>query len=81
MTPKEKATKGLQFLEESILDLLLSHPEGLSNTEIERRLGIASDRAGKQRGWLSWSVLSGLLNKQQIVKEGEKAKARYSIVG
>ena len=69
----------MQLLEESMLELLHGHPEGLSNTAIERKLGIVSDRKGKQKGWLSWSILSGLLNKNQIIKEGEKTKARYRV--
>jgi hypothetical protein len=79
MTPKEKATRGLELLEESILDLLRVHPEGLGNRAIELQLGIASDRAGKQTGWLGWIILAGLLNKSQVVKEGRGAGARYRI--
>jgi hypothetical protein len=80
MTPRQKASKGLELLEESVLDLLTNHPEGLSNSVIERELGIESDRNGEQRGWLCWSVLSTLISKKRIAKQGERARARYRLL-
>jgi hypothetical protein len=79
MSPKEKAARGLELLEESVLDLLRTNPAGLGNRVIERTLGIASDRAGKQTGWLGWMILAGLQNKNQVVREGKGTATRYRI--
>jgi hypothetical protein len=79
MTPREKAKAGLRLLEQSVLDLLKEHPEGLTNSEIEHALDIASDRNGEQRGWLSWSVLSGLMNQGRISKQKQQGRPSYRI--
>ncbi|MBV9611751.1 MAG: hypothetical protein JO091_04730 [Acidobacteriaceae bacterium] len=78
ITPQERARGALDALERSIIEVLATHPEGLSNAAIERELDIGSDRRGQQKGWLCWSILSRLLGREQIIKEGQQYKLRQS---
>ena len=72
MTPREKAQAGLERLKEAVVALLAEHEDGLSNAEVERRLGLESERAGGHRGYLSWSILSLLIEDGKIIKDGRK---------
>ena len=73
MTPREKAVQGLALLKDAILESLQEHPEGLRNSEIADRLELRSDFQGKQKDYLSWSVL-GLLVNDCMVKQREDKK-------
>ena len=69
MTPKDKAQQGLALLKEAIIETLRDHPDGLINAEVADQLEIRSDYLGKQKDYLSWSVLGLLLNDRQIRRE------------
>ena len=73
MTPREKANQGLALLKEAVLGTLQEHPEGLRNAEIADRLELRSDFLGKQKDYLSWSVL-GLLVNDNIVEQRDDKK-------
>jgi hypothetical protein len=49
---KTKATMGLALIKEAILDHLEAHRDGLRNAELAHGLGLESDHAGQQRGYL-----------------------------
>jgi uncharacterized protein len=70
MEPQELAQQGLRQLKEAIVLLLAANPEGLRNFEIASALDIRSDHNGRQKDYLSFSIL-GLL-----MKSGEVAKTR-----
>ena len=72
MTPREKANQGLVLLKEAILETLREHPEGLRNAEIADRLELRSDFLGKQKDYLSWSVLGLLVNDSLVVQRDDK---------
>jgi len=67
----EKARHGLVELEESILSVLHNNPEGLRNSEIAKGLGIESHFNGKQRNYLTYSII-GLLMAKGLIRKKEK---------
>jgi hypothetical protein len=69
---KEKAEAGLQLMQEAITGLLSNHPEGLTNAQIARELGLQSDYEGHHQGYLSWSVIGLLLNSRKVEKRGSR---------
>ena len=72
MTPREKSLQGLALLKEAILETLREHPQGLRNSEIADRLELRSDFQGKQKDYLSWSVLGLLVNDSLVIQRDDK---------
>ena len=65
------AQEGLQQIEEAIFKLLAANPQGLRNAQIADLLGLHSDFRGRQRDYLTYSVLGGLLAKGKAVRSDE----------
>ena len=65
-TGQQRALSGLRLIEDAILELLSRNPQGLRNSEIARSLDLRSDFRGRQRDYLTYSVLGGLLDRHQI---------------
>jgi hypothetical protein len=63
----EIAQDGLKRIEDAIVRVIEKHPQGLRNYEIAEELGLRSDFQGKQKDYLTYSVLGGLLRKTQVV--------------
>lgn len=61
------AQQGVKTIETTILGLLESHPEGLRNSQIASMLGLRSSFRGRQRDYLSYSVLGGLLAQGKVI--------------
>ena len=68
------AQMGLRKLEDAILLLLESHPTGLGNSEIAESLGLRSDFQGRQKDYLTYSVLGGLLKKGKVTRNTGSTK-------
>jgi hypothetical protein len=66
MTPQQKAAAGLVQIKEAILDYLTEHPNGVRHSQIVTDLGLESDFEGKQRNYLSWSVVGLLVGERQV---------------
>ncbi|MDE0147940.1 MAG: hypothetical protein OXM58_06175 [Rhodospirillaceae bacterium] len=56
-------------LEECILELLCTCPSGLRNAEIAEALDLRSDFNGRQKDYLSYSLLGGLLKAGKIDRD------------
>ena len=65
------AQQGLHLVEDAILMLLRSNPQGLRNSEIAEMLILQSEFRGGQRNYLTHSVLGGLLAKGEVVQDCE----------
>ncbi len=65
-TAMSRAQKGLQQIEEAILELLHHNPQGLRNVQVADMLGLRSIARGGQRNYLTYSVLGGLLDQDKI---------------
>jgi len=79
MAPRDKALKGVQLLKEAIIEELERADQPLTHAEIVSRLGIHSDYEGKNRNYLSWSVLGLLLKEGTVTYEGERQRKVYSL--
>jgi hypothetical protein len=72
MTPREKAQSAVEMLKEAVLEVLSTHPEGLRHVDIVTVLDIHSDYLGRQRNYLSWSVVGLLMNAGRIRRKGDR---------
>ena len=73
---KEKAQHGLSLIKEAILELAKANPKGVSNAETAHLLGLRSDHAGKQKDYLTYSVLGILMGEGKVEKENRKYIAK-----
>lgn len=80
MTATEKSNEGLALLKEALIDYLAKHPEGVGNSDLARDLGLESDFQGKQKNYLSWSVIGLLVNegRVQFFKNGRNVYYKLS---
>ena len=72
----EKAQLGLQFLRTATLEFLKANPQGIKNNELAKYLDLQSDNNGKQKDYLSYSILGTLMKDNLIVKSSD---SKYSI--
>ena len=70
-TVQSLAQEGLQRIEDAVLELLHSNPQGLRNVEIADTLGLHSEVRGGRRNYLSYSVLGGLVDQGKVVWDEE----------
>jgi hypothetical protein len=68
-TEVEEAQEGLRRIEAAILRLLARNPQGLRNSEIAEKLELRSHFNGKQKDYLTYSVLGGLLSRGEVVQD------------
>ena len=67
----DEAQSGLRQIENAIIELLESHPEGLRNADIANALDLRSDFRGRQRDFLTYSILGGLVTQCKVVWDAE----------
>ena len=72
----ERAQLGLELLKTAILDLAKENPDGISNSDAASLLGLRSDYRGRQKDYLSYSVL-GLLLREGRVKRRDGGSPRH----
>ena len=71
----EKAQVGLDLLKSSVLELAQANPDGITNSDAAKTLGLQSDYAGGSKDYLSWSLLGLLMREGKLVR-GEARKHR-----
>ena len=71
MAARVLAQEGLRHIESAILMLLDSYPDGLRNSQIADLLGLRSSIRGRQRNYLTYSVLGGLMDQGKIAQDRE----------
>ncbi len=62
----EKAQLGLRQIEEAIIALLRAVPEGRSNAEIARELGLETGGTRGQKNYLTWSILQEMIARKMV---------------
>ena len=79
-TAQEQARDGLRQIEDAIVTLLKQHPDGLTNAEIAKTLGIETGESGEHRNMLSWSIIGRLIRSGRVerVKSGRSVVLRLS---
>ena len=58
--------------------LLKQHADGLQNAAIAQALGLESDHEGKQKDYLTYSILGSLLKSGKVQKIRRDAKVFYA---
>lgn len=72
----ERAQLGLELLKIAILELAKANPDGIKNSDAASILGLRSDYRGKQKDYLSYSILGLLLREGRVSRESETHKHR-----
>lgn len=75
----ERAQLGLQLMKSAIFELAKANPVGIANSDAASLLGLRSDYRGKQKDYLSYSVLGLLLREGKVVRETETHKHKANI--
>ena len=65
----ERAQLGLELLKTATLDLAKANPVGITNSDVASLLGLRSDYRGRQKDYLSYSILGLLLREGKIRRE------------
>lgn len=71
----ERAQIGLSLLKAAIVELARANPEGIANADAASLLGLRSDYRGRQKDYLSYSVLGLLMREGKIKREAKKHQA------
>jgi hypothetical protein len=73
----ERAQLGLHLLKASIYEMAQANSAGVSNSDVASLLGLRSDYLGKQKDYLSYSVLGLLMREGKIERKGEPGRPRH----
>ena len=65
----ERAQLGLELLKTAILELSRANPDGITNSDAASILGLRSDYRGKQKDYLTYSVIGLLMREGKIRRE------------
>ncbi len=68
----EKAQLGLQFLKDAVTEFVGANKDGAGNSDVASLLGLRSDYNGKQKDYLSYSVLGLLLREGKIERREQR---------
>jgi uncharacterized protein len=68
----EKAQLGLQLLKDSIVEFVSANDRGVGNSDVASLLGLRSDYLGRQKDYLSYSVLGLLLREGRLTRKDRK---------
>jgi hypothetical protein len=69
----EKAQLGLELLKAAVLELAKANPDGISNSDADKYLGLQSDYGGGSKDYLSYSLI-GLLMKEGLLQRSAGRK-------
>ncbi len=64
----ERAQLGLDLIKQAVLELVKANPSGISNSDAASILGLRSDYNGRQKDYLSYSILGLLIREGKIVR-------------
>ena len=64
----EQAQLGLSILKGAVVKLIDANPEGVTNADVASSLGLRSDYRGRQKDYLSYSILGLLLREGKVVR-------------
>ena len=73
----ERAQLGLELLKTAVMDLVRSNPRGVTNSDVASLLGLRSDYRGRQKDYLSYSVLGLLLREGRIRRDEQGRSVRH----
>ncbi len=73
------AMSGKEQIENAILELLKLYPSGLSNQDFVDKLGLASSHEGRQKNYLTYSILGNLMEEGLIYKDKSSNRPVYKL--
>lgn len=68
----------LDLLKPAILELAQANPEGITNSDAAKTLGLQSNYLGGSKDYLFWSLLGLLMQEGKMVR-GEQKKHKATI--
>jgi uncharacterized protein len=77
MENRMRAQAALADLKAAVLAEIDSSERGLTNAALVKSLGLESDYEGKNRNYLSWSILGMLLSGKKVHYRGTGHQKRY----
>ena len=75
----ERAQLGLDLIKAAIFELAKANPGGITNSDAASLLGLRSDYRGKQKDYLSYSVLGLLMREGKVVRDMETNKHKAKV--
>jgi len=72
MGTQDEAQQGLNLIKNAVLAELRRETDGLRNADLAERLGLRSDIRGKQKDYLTYSVLGLLLAAGRVKQRNDK---------
>lgn len=76
-----RAQVGFDAIRESILDLLRDNEQGLGNSEIAEFLGLHTGLDGRQKDYLTWSILQDLVQLKVLTRRPRPNSKRQLLYG
>ena len=64
----EKAQVGLELLKAALFELAKANPDGITNADGSKTLGLQSDYGGGSKDYLVWSLLGLLMREGKLVR-------------
>jgi hypothetical protein len=68
----ERAQIGLELIKSAMVELIAVNQNGITNAETAGVLGLRSDYNGKQKDYLSYSILGLLLRENKVRRQNKK---------
>ena len=66
MDERMPAQAGLKQMQDAVVALLRRQPDGLRNADIAEVLDLRSDFRGRQKDYLAYSILGGLIHEGRV---------------
>jgi hypothetical protein len=79
MRLREEAERVRTELEDVIMRYLEARPNGAINNEIARELGLESDFEGRQKNYLTYSILGGLMRRGLVERRVEGSRKSFVV--
>lgn len=77
---RQMAIAGIKQIETAILELLSNYPNGLSNQEIVDKLSLSSSHEGRQKNYLTYSILGNLMESGHVLKDKSGTRPKYKLL-
>ena len=75
----ERAQLGLDLIKTAILELAKANSEGITNSDAASLLGLRSDYRGKQKDYLSYSILGLLMREGKIFRDEDSKQHQVKV--
>ncbi len=76
----EQAQLGLAMLKDAVEKLIDTNPDGITNSDAASLLGLRSDYRGRQKDYLSYSILGLLLREGRVMRREGRPPRHVSLV-